>query len=78
MVATLQALRPPRAMRWVNYWRLITAGLVLLTLLFLLLGVFVRFHWLWYLLAVAPAIGAFYSLGVARHRGRIVGEGSEG
>jgi hypothetical protein len=75
MVATLQALRPPRAMRWVNYWRWITAGLVFLTLLFAFLG---RLHWLFFLLAVAPAIGAFYSFGVARHRGRIVGEGSEG
>jgi len=80
MIATLQALRPPRAMRWVNYWRWITAGLVLLTLLFIFLAFLVRLHWHWLLLllAAAPAIGAFYSYGVARHRGRIVGEGSEG
>ena|ERR1700722_1165880 len=75
MVATLQALRPPRAMRWVNYWRWITAGFVLgaiLALLFL--------HWWWLRIPVALAMGAgaVWSYSIARHRGRIVGEGSEG
>ncbi|MGH7740303.1 MAG: nuclease-related domain-containing protein [bacterium] len=81
MVATLQALRPPRAMRWVNYWRGITAGLVFLGLLSLLflkprfLGIP---HFFGILLTLIFWGFAIWSYGIARHRGRIVGEGSEG
>ena len=75
MVATLQALRPPRAMRWVHYWwgiTVLSAAASVASFLFL--------HWWWLriLAGLAFAAGAVYGFGVARHRGRIVGEGSEG
>lgn len=73
MVATLQALRPPRAMRWVLRWRWITFLTVIAGLAF---G-YVFFPW-----GLIGSVGclafAYYSWGVAKHRGRIVGEGSEG
>lgn len=75
MVATLQALRPPRAMRWVHYWWGITT---LFTLASILSFLFLHWWWLRLLFGTGFAVGIFYSFGVARHRGRIVGEGSEG
>jgi hypothetical protein len=74
MVATLQALRPPRAMRWVLRWRWITVSLVVVALA---LFFFVH-HWWILVLTGGLLVGAFYSYGIAKHRGRIVGEGSEG
>jgi hypothetical protein len=75
MVATLQLLKPPRAMRWVTRWRWIT-------FLFILGAVATAvFLPQWYLrFLLAPILIGFgvWSYGVARHRGRIVGEGSEG
>ena len=74
MVATLQALRPPRAMRWVLRWRWITFGLIVFAVA---LAFFVH-HWWIFVLTACFLVGAFYSYGIAKHRGRIVGEGSEG
>lgn len=75
MVATLQLLKPPRAMRWVTRWRWIT-------FLFILGAVAAAvFLPQWYFrFLLAPILIGFgvWSYGVARHRGRIVGEGSEG
>jgi len=84
MVATLRELRPPRALRWVIRYRwygflLILAGV--------LLGWFMHsqhfiHHWFFWLLAVVLIVGlvgaGVYSLIVAQHRSRIVGEGAEG
>ena len=72
MVATLQALRPPRAMRWVLRWRWITVA-------FVAAGLGMAFWRPWGFI-VTPLLlgGAFWSYGIAKHRGRIVGEGSEG
>jgi Nuclease-related domain len=74
MVATLQALRPPRAMRWVLRWRWITVGLIVLALAAFF---FIKSPWI-LILSAGLLVGAFYAYGVAKHRGRIVGEGSEG
>lgn len=72
MVATLQALRPPRAMRWVLRWRWIT-------FLTIIAGLAFGFLYPWGLIGSAICFAfAYYSWGVAKHRGRIVGEGSEG
>ncbi|HTA77732.1 MAG TPA: nuclease-related domain-containing protein [bacterium] len=73
MVATLQALRPPRAMRWVLRWRWITFASVIAGLA---LG-YVYFPW-GLIGSVLCMVFAYYSWGIAKHRGRIVGEGSEG
>jgi len=73
MVATLQALRPPRAMRWVLRWRWITFASVIAGLA---LG-YVYFPW-GLIGSVISLVFAYYSWGIAKHRGRIVGEGSEG
>jgi hypothetical protein len=60
-------------MRWVIRWRWITFGLV-----FVALGIS-YFFWPWGPIASAALlVGAFYAYKVAKHRGRIVGEGSEG
>ncbi len=75
MVATLQLQKPPRAMRWVTYWRLITAGLFVVGLA---TAWFLHFWLLRYILAPILVGFGIWSYGVARHRGRIVGEGSEG
>jgi len=73
MIATLQALRPPRAMRWVTRWRQITGGLVAAAIL---IPVFWR---PWGFIPSVILLGfAYWSYTIARHRGRIVGEGSEG
>jgi hypothetical protein len=73
MVATLQALRPPRAMRWVLRWRWIT----FLTIIAGLALGYVFFPWGLIGSVLCLAFG-YYSWGIAKHRGRIVGEGSEG
>jgi hypothetical protein len=73
MVATLQALRPPRAMRWVLRWRWIT----FLTIVAGVVMAVVYFPW-GLIGTVACLAFGYYSWGVAKHRGRIVGEGSEG
>lgn len=73
MVDTLRALQPPRAMRWVLRWR----WLAILSFLAALAAGFLL--WPWGLLLSAPlALFGAWCVGVARHRGRIVGEGSEG
>jgi len=73
MVATIQGLRPPRAVRWVERWRLVSLSSFLLALL---AGYFL---WPWGLILSAGFIAlGIWSGGVAIHRGRIVGEGSEG
>ena len=75
MVATLQLQKPPRAMRWVTRWRWITFG-------FFAAGAaaawFVPY---WYLKVFAGLVFCGFGIWaykIARHRGRIVGEGSEG
>lgn len=75
MVATLQKLQPPRAMRWVTRWKWI-----FISLLALGVGVAIRFEHkaLRYVLSPVLLVGAYYAFTVFRHRGRIVGQGSEG
>ena len=60
-------------MRWVTRWRQITAALAVA-------GVLVISFWRWWgLIPGAIFLGfAYWSYTIARHRGRIVGEGSEG
>jgi hypothetical protein len=74
MVATLQKLQPPRAMRWVTRWKWITIILVALAV-----AVALYFeHWSKYVLvAILLGVG-YWAFTVFRHRGRIVGEGSQG
>jgi hypothetical protein len=75
MVATLQLQKPPRAMRWVMYWRWITAAFFAAAVA----AVYFAPHWsLKVLGGLAMMVGCIWAYGVARHRGRIVGEGSEG
>jgi hypothetical protein len=75
MVATLQALRPPRAMRWVTRWRWISV----VTLVAAVAAALFVPHWYFKILLAAPLFGfGFWSVSVARHRGRIVGEGTTG
>jgi len=62
-------------MRWVHYWWSITA---LCALGAILSFWFLHWWWLRLLVGLAFVAGTVYSLGIARHRGRIVGEGSEG
>jgi hypothetical protein len=74
MVATLQELQPPRAMRWVTRWRWITG-------LLFALGVTVLFfleHWTRWVIAPIILVAGAWAFTVAQHRSRIVGEGSEG
>lgn len=75
MVATLRALKPPRAMRWVTRWKWISL-LLASAAMAAFLGIKP-----WYL-AVALGAGlmfvAWFSFTIYRHRRRIVGEGSEG
>ena len=75
MVATLQQLQPPRAMRWVTRWRWITG----LLWFFGALALFFWFrHWYGWFLGL-PLLGTgIWAFTVAQHRSRIVGEGSEG
>lgn len=75
MVATLQKLQPPRAMRWVTRWKWIWIGLLVLAC-----GIAIQFeHWaLRYVLAPIILGFCYWAFTVYRHRGRIVGEGSEG
>ncbi len=73
MVATLRELRPPRALRWVIRYRWIGAWLILAGVLSAYLG-----GWAGWLFAVVLVGFGIYSLVVAAHRNRIVGEGSEG
>lgn len=75
MVATLQLQKPPRAMRWVMYWRWITFAFVILGIA----AVYFLPYWpLKIFVGACLAGGGIWSYGIARHRGRIVGEGSEG
>jgi hypothetical protein len=74
MVATLRALKPPRAMRWVTRWRWISGIAFLLSLLSI-----VFLGWIGKILLGLPfLVGGIYGFMVAQHRSRIVGEGSEG
>jgi hypothetical protein len=75
MVATLQKLQPPRAMRWVTRWKWITISLVVFAAL---LFYFVH-HWTsrFILVPIILAVG-YWAFTIFRHRGRIVGEGSQG
>ena len=75
MVATLQKLHPPRAMRWVTRWKWITIVLVALAV-----GIAIHFeHWAFRFVLVPILLGVgYWAFTVYRHRGRIVGEGSEG
>ncbi len=75
MVATLQKLQPPRAMRWVTRWKWITIVLVAVAV-----GVALRFeHWsLRFILAPVILGLGYWAFTIFRHRGRIVGQGSEG
>ena len=75
MVATLQKLQPPRAMRWVTRWKWITIVLVAVAV-----GVALRFeHWsLRFILAPVILGLGYWAYTIFRHRGRIVGQGSEG
>lgn len=73
MVATIQGLRPPRAIRWVERWRLVSYSSFLLALL----AGWLLWPWGLILSAGFVAVG-IWSGKVAIHRGRIVGEGSEG
>src|SRR5260221_2287668 len=75
MVATLQKLQPPRAMRWVTRWKWITIGLLAAGL-----GIAIRFEHKGLRYILAPIILGFcyWAFTVYRHRGRIVGQGSEG
>ena len=74
MVATLQKLQPPRAMRWVTRWRWITISL-------LVLAVTVFFfvpHWSkWVIIPIVLGF-CFWAFTVYRHRGRLVGDGWDG
>lgn len=74
MVATLRKLRPPRALRWVIRYRWIGVGLLAIAVA----GATMIHHWAIWLLILPAAVGGIYSLVVAQHRSRIVGEGSEG
>ena len=64
-------------MRWVTRWRWIAGSVLAAAVLFLAAAVFFR-HW--WIALVSPVLFyyGFKSVGIARHRGRIVGEGSEG
>ena len=75
MVATLQKLQPPRAMRWVIRWKWITISLVVFAgLLFYFIH-----HWTSRFILVPIILGGVYwAFTIYRHRGRIVGQGSEG
>jgi len=75
MVATLQKLQPPRAMRWVTRWKWITIVLFAVGV-----GVAIRFeHWsLRFVLAPIVLGFCYWAFTIFRHRGRIVGQGSEG
>jgi len=75
MVATLQKLQPPRAMRWVTRWKWI-----FISLLALGVGIAIRFeHWsLRFVLAPIILGFCYWAFTIYRHRGRIVGQGSEG
>ena len=75
MVATLQKLQPPRAMRWVTRWKWITIVLVAVAL-----GIAFRFEQWALRFVLAPIILGFgyWAFTVFLHRGRIVGQGSEG
>ena len=75
MVATLQKLQPPRAMRWVLRWRWLTVLSVVVAI-----AAFVLIKWWIVKIVVCAGVLTFgvYSYAVARHRSRIVGEGSEG
>lgn len=75
MVATLQKLQPPRAMRWVTRWRWITFAFFAAGVL---AAVFLPFWLFRYFLSPVLLILGFWSFTVAQHRSRIVGEGSEG
>ena len=75
MVATLQKLQPPRAMRWVTRWRWITASLLFLCVTSFY---FLHHHWYGWILGLAFLAGGSWAFTVAQHRSRIVGEGSEG
>lgn len=74
MVATLRKLRPPRALRWVIRYRWIGIGLLLAAAV-AVWGL--ASWWKWPLVLLFAGFG-FYSLYVAQHRSRIVGEGAEG
>ncbi len=75
MVATLQKLQPPRAMRWVTRWRWFSIGSLAVAVLALLLLP----YWFFKLLVCVPLLAfSGWSFLVAQHRNRIVGEGSEG
>jgi len=74
MVATLRELRPPRALRWVIRYRWTGIALIAVAVLAVLL----LNHWLIWLLALVMIGFGIWSLFVAQHRSRIVGEGSEG
>ncbi len=74
MVATLRALQPPRAMRWVTRWRWISFSLFALSFI-----AFFFFGWIWKILLGLPLFCfGVWGFMVAQHRNRIVGEGSEG
>ena len=75
MVATLQKLQPPRAMRWVTRWKWIMIALFAVAI-----GVAIHFeHWaLRFVLVPLLLAGGAYAYTVFRHRARIVGQGSEG
>ena len=61
-------------MRWVTRWKWITIVLVALAI-----AVALYFeHWSKYLVVIVILVGAGYAFTVFRHRGRIVGQGSEG
>lgn len=74
MVATLRKLHPPRALRWVIRYRWYGIGLIAVALL---IGLLVPRWWMWLLSLTMIGFGV-WSLFVAHHRSRIVGEGSEG
>jgi hypothetical protein len=69
-------------MRWVMMWRWVTVGFILGAVLIVGAVVWMRSHLVWSLILLVLAgvlLGfAYWSYGIARHRGRIVGEGSEG
>ncbi len=74
MVATLQKLQPPRAMRWVTRWRWITFLLVALAVaVFFFLP-----HWSKWVVIPIVLVCGYWAFTIAQHRSRIVGEGSEG
>jgi len=74
MVATLQKLAPPRAMRWVTRWKWIT-----IVLLALSIGVAIRLeHWSRFIIVPIILGFCYWAFTIFRHRGRIVGQGSEG